>query len=603
MSQGFGSTLGIGLIYDIAGNDKYSCGATKPEKVDPDDYHYGCGQGMGLGNRSYPWINDYAMYGGLGFLVDDGGNDEYIGGTFTQGSSYFMALGAFLDRKGNDKYKGLGSHHQAGDIHLCSSIFIDLEGDDVYDNNMDSNASGNDRSSAFFMDLKGNDTYISKKGNAQGYSRKTSAIAVFVDFEGNDSYTCPTEGDERGQAYAQLGPEPFGQSVVVFLDLNGKDKYNQQGRKDNAEWQLQPGVIGIDTEQSYEEIFDRFNMLNDKEGLDPFSQFHLEYKDAVPTDSKDFVKWVDKWLKTSGQSSNSIIFYPLEQLIDLSISKKLDKDKCLALLTLLKHPDSNIRLFIIKLLGLNPYPEMNSQFVSLIASEKDEYVRKFAIETLGKIAVKDSLNVLVNSINKDESVECRRFAIIAFEDILKKNPDPTQFVIFANALSDKSPDIRFTAAKMLVRMHEPKAVPYLLKLEKDPDIFVKRAVAQALMASGEKKGVPLMISTMTFYSLDNSTYNYGRNVGNILKQYTNQKWGETDKDMIDMKKWQEWWDKNGTDFDIKPFIDAAKLIDEGDILRRDKKDNEAKAKYKEALEKSKGYNLALERIKDLEKKN
>jgi len=649
LAQGFGSTMGAGLIYDANGEDYYACGVNKPVGS---DLEWGMGQGMGLGNRSYPWLNDYAMYGGVGLMVDDKGNDKYEGHAFTQGSAYFMGVGGLIDREGDDYYKGLGSHHHGGGIHLCAGILIDLNGNDKYEAVDSSQGSGNDRTIGFQIDYNGNDEYFCK-GNAQGYSRKGSGIALLCDYQGDDKYEMVlNDPDARGQAYAQVGAEPFWISNVVFLDLNGKDTYKmsvakkeeakkddvkkddtkkddakkgeakddktakidkeieefESHRKNNSKWQGQPGVIGIDTElKEKQNLYDEYKPLKVKEGNDPFTQFHLVYKNIVPTPEAEFEKWVNE--KYELMKTEKDVYYPMEQVTHLSFSNKLKQTHYLSLMKWLSSTNEHVRLFTIKLLGRNATPEFSNEILTALSKETDSYVRKFIIETLGKIGNVKAVSKVIYHINNDNSIECKRFAIMALYDILVRFPDDKQYLVFVNALSDKSPEIRYTAAKMLAKIGEKRALPDLLKLENDPDVYVKRAVSHALLAAGEKKGIPIMISTMDFYSLDNSYYNYGWDLGNILKQFTNnsfkkdeskpQDHGKND-DRLNKEKWQKWWDENKDTLNIAQYLAPAKLIDEGDQLRRDKKFDEARKKYEEAVAKHPGYIFGEYKIKDLE---
>lgn len=109
--QGFGGPLGIAVLHDGEGDDRYR--AAGPADRYGRSGRVSMAQGMGYGDRE-------GMAGGVGVLLDDAGNDSYGLSMFGQGAGYGHGLGLLRDRAGNDTYdairyaQGQGSHGGVG---------------------------------------------------------------------------------------------------------------------------------------------------------------------------------------------------------------------------------------------------------------------------------------------------------------------------------------------------------------------------------------------------------------------------------------------------------------------------------------------------------
>lgn len=236
LAQGFG-TLGIGLLVDTGGRDTYSAllfaqGASRLDGVGwlvdqagDDQYragglilnsplfataHYSFAQGFSMGYRE----DTGGFSGGIGLLTDHGGDDFYQGETYQQAASYWFALGTLYDANGNDTYSGY-HYCQASAMHSSAAYLFDLSGDDGYIVKVGAaHAIGHDYGVAFFLDRAGDDTYASRDstpgiGNANG-------LGVFIDGDGIDRYYGPPGKGNPARGTGSLG---------VFVDLNGTDDY------------------------------------------------------------------------------------------------------------------------------------------------------------------------------------------------------------------------------------------------------------------------------------------------------------------------------------------------------------------------------------------
>lgn len=235
-SQGFGSTLGTGILVDVSGNDVYY---GDPEgNTDPvfEGRTVSFVQGAGFGRRA-DFGDGHSMGGGVGFLVDGGGNDRYTGSVYSQGAGYWWAVGALEDRAGDDVY--YNEQYSAGSApHFALGCCVDLEGDDMY--NIGNNdlarqvmACARDGSVAVFIDGSGNDQYFYR--NLCAGSSDLNCLTLFWDRTGSDSYIADRNPPQEF-------PWSFGDAIVytpfntfrdfmpscgIFLDTGGSDTYRE----------------------------------------------------------------------------------------------------------------------------------------------------------------------------------------------------------------------------------------------------------------------------------------------------------------------------------------------------------------------------------------
>lgn len=214
-SQGFGMTGGIGVITDITGNDSYIVDSRSLDIGRYEDHYVSMCQGYGEGVRPY-----YA--GGIGAIIEAGGNDIYNADIFGQGGAYWFALGCIADKSGNDKYNTY-QYGQGAGIHLAVGILKDYDGWDFYSSNGVSQGCGHDYGFGLLNDLKGNDNYSAYSlsqgaGNANG-------IGIFLDEDGRDGYLNKEPGNTRGYGNSR---REYG-SIGLFADASGEDFYSIPG--------------------------------------------------------------------------------------------------------------------------------------------------------------------------------------------------------------------------------------------------------------------------------------------------------------------------------------------------------------------------------------
>ncbi|OPX21268.1 MAG: hypothetical protein B1H03_07155 [Planctomycetales bacterium 4484_113] len=224
LSQGYGFTRGVGLLVDKEGNDRYTANDTdiRFPSAQSKEHNSSLSQGFGFGRRS-DIFTGHSWAGGVGMLFDGAGDDRYSCGIFGQGAGYWYGTGILADASGNDDYEGHW-YVQASAAHFALGILDDAAGDDHYfaDMNMAQGA-GHDFSLGFLVERAGDDTYDSTSlalggGNANG-------IGIFWDILGDDTYKT-VKGTNFGKGNpARGGIRNLILCLGIFADTAGVDTY------------------------------------------------------------------------------------------------------------------------------------------------------------------------------------------------------------------------------------------------------------------------------------------------------------------------------------------------------------------------------------------
>jgi hypothetical protein len=222
--QGCGLTLGVGVLVDRAGNDKYVANDEVIDFPSPQSAEHNVSMSQGAGNgvrRDY--LGGDSLAGGVGLLYDQAGDDSYSCGVFGQGVGYWMAVGMLWDSAGNDRYHGQW-YVQGASAHFAIGALEDGAGRDAYTALMNmAQGAGHDFSIGYLFDWSGDDAYVAPNlslgaGNANG-------IGILVEGEGNDTYTSSgiTLGNVSPGTVGSL--REFALSLGVFMDLGGTDQF------------------------------------------------------------------------------------------------------------------------------------------------------------------------------------------------------------------------------------------------------------------------------------------------------------------------------------------------------------------------------------------
>lgn len=237
-SQGFGYTLGCGLLVNGEGNDVYVAENDTLLNASSQSYqdNNSLAQGCGFGKRA-DYLDGHSWAGGVGILVDGSGDDRYSAGLFAQGCAYWFSVGMLIDGSGSDTYDGIW-YVQGSGAHFGVGLLDDFSGDDQYNPNTEPKnmavGAGHDFTIGFLNERGGNDTYNVPNlslggGNANG-------IGIFIDHQGDDTYLTK-QGTTLGRAHGSTtGPRAFLNTIGLFIDRSGKDSYSAAWANEKSRW-------------------------------------------------------------------------------------------------------------------------------------------------------------------------------------------------------------------------------------------------------------------------------------------------------------------------------------------------------------------------------
>lgn len=232
-SQGYGGPRGIGWLVDDGGGDTYVA-IKKPLVYNwaGEGHNFTGGQGFGFGYRGGPYLS-----GGLGALLDLGGDDSYQCSVMCQGFGYFFGTGLHYDASGKDRYEITHKYGLGSATHQSVGLFIDGGGADTYRVSGDDEAIalGYDHGVAFHIDRgKEDDSYtVDNVGDfVLGFARHP-AMGVLINEGGDDSYNLPAGKGARALGRSHVDANDRNASYAkdtvtlgLFLDLGGaKDTY------------------------------------------------------------------------------------------------------------------------------------------------------------------------------------------------------------------------------------------------------------------------------------------------------------------------------------------------------------------------------------------
>ena len=240
-SQASGGPQGVAVLIDTGGNERYTLDNTPLVRPSPQlpERNTSMGQGAGYGGRG-EFFDGRSLAGGIGLLLDLAGNDRYEAQVFAQGAGYYEGLGLLLDDGGDDRFEsawyamGAGAHHAAGILLKRGG------GNDVYRASHEiALGSAHDLSVGVFVDEGGNDDYaVGQLGLGVGNANSTG---LFVDAAGDDRYavaspTCRALGAAYQHAWGDARETL--PNLGLFMDLGGVDHYPTQCARaaNNSRW-------------------------------------------------------------------------------------------------------------------------------------------------------------------------------------------------------------------------------------------------------------------------------------------------------------------------------------------------------------------------------
>ena len=186
-AQGFGGPLGFGLLEDSDGADHYFAGGLYPDSYEETPGYEGWSQGLGAGIRQ-------VANGGIGVILDGGGDDIYEFDYLAHGGGYWLGMGFARDFGGNDKRLGATRTAYNGGArteqrfqrfgcgfgcHYALGFCIDDRGNDSYNGTIMGTGFAWDVAFGMLVDLDGQDQYLATGGGTQGNGAQGRASASF----------------------------------------------------------------------------------------------------------------------------------------------------------------------------------------------------------------------------------------------------------------------------------------------------------------------------------------------------------------------------------------------------------------------------------------
>jgi hypothetical protein len=256
-AQGLGGPLGFGVLDDLDGKDYYYGGGRYLNSYLDDDNptpgYEGWSQGMGGGLRA-------VSNGGIGVILDGGGDDVYEFDYLSHGGGYWLGAGFARDFGGNDHR--LGATRKAFDgrertqrryqrfgtgfgCHYACGFCFDDEGDDTYHGTIMGIGFAWDLSMGTLCDFGGNDRYEASGSTTRGVGAQ-AGLGILYDYNGDDEYV-----GRRGQGYASSGISYHdlpgcGGNFSFVIDHGGEDKYGCRAQNNRVNRRSSSGGFLID---------------------------------------------------------------------------------------------------------------------------------------------------------------------------------------------------------------------------------------------------------------------------------------------------------------------------------------------------------------------
>ena len=228
--QGAAGPGGGGILLDVMGNDVYDAGGVYRDFREEGTFFQSMSQGFGRGVRPL-------TSGGVGLLVDGGGDDVYRVDYFGQGAAFWGGTGLLIDRDGRDTYAARRYAQGAG-VHMAVGVLLDVLGDDVYDVWGVGQGCGHDLAVGLLFDREGDDAYRATwLGQGAG---SANGVGWLDDREGADRYVV---GREDAQGYGVLSRD-YG-SIGLVIDRVGVDVYEGRGANGSL-WRGGYYGVGVD---------------------------------------------------------------------------------------------------------------------------------------------------------------------------------------------------------------------------------------------------------------------------------------------------------------------------------------------------------------------
>ena len=615
MGQGMGSTMGFGSLIDKSGNDVYKAERfPKRSTLIPDEWSHA--QGAGISIRSPNWHRSYSLYGGIGFLSDGAGDDVYrCSAGNCMGAGYFMSVGSLVDHFGNDRYYPENGNSLGFAVHLASGILVDREGGDIYYARTDSGGVGADHSVGMLVDYQGNDLYgpylsldsqklanedeIGKAVSLENLKRldnelavssygsasRTKGLGFLIDYSGNDRYFAQRTTRSSSCGAVIPPPEPINWSHAFLIDLGGNDTYFPLNRKnDSFHIDLDHGLFyDIGQNGHVESVADLTNSFNSEyqekldltdiivpeplrddiyqlAGQDSFIRF--EHIGRLIRSTPDTISTLIRVLQYSENEEVNLSL--VEVLNSFILRRKMNRNRSRQFESLLKARHPNVRIFAARTLGWWAVAGSSNSLIDAI-KDPDMTVRSHVIWAIGRLGRIEDLNIIQNEALISKSPHIKRTASQSYIAILKQNAISGEDIqtsvqdTLLKWMCDPDPIVRREAAAGFRYLRvNPVTIEALRSGLLDLNIYVQRASAISLAFLGQKEGLPVLINSLRFPSIDTKAF-YDQDIVKDLAYFTGTDFSEDVR--YDPKVWEDWYKRNKHEIDVAKNLSIREKIE------------------------------------------
>ncbi len=559
--QGFGTTLGMGVLVNISGDDTYVAGIPDTELSQIPVERPTFAQGASVGFAAAEPFQATSYYGGIGFLVDGRGNDQFLSGDYSQGSAMFGSMGLLLSGEGNNYYHA-GKYSQGTAIDWSSAAIINLKGNNRYMAGDSSQGCAINHSTGILLDYEGDDTYQITGLHGQGHARKPQSLGLFIDYRGFDHYI----GNPFVRGSIANNFDTACHVLGVFIDHRGRDIYEGQPDTEyyvtganNSIWSSKPGEVGIDTSLSPEMYFSNQRALSRYQHYDmspvtdleheaelsrlgsgdPFFTFHAsgmvieKGSESIPAIIKSMNRGHDSFRRIMEETLGQIFFNIPEY------------ETLKPLYTMLTNLDSKTRLWALVQLSKKE-TAVSAEYLIPLLNDNDPAVRALAARILS-VSMFDDIQVdLARMASNDPSSRAR---LAALKALAEYDPENNK-TVFRKALGDSHPAIHYNARNIILELDDPISIGSLQLLSVSSDIYKRRSSGTALVKMGEAGGIPILINTLEQAPRHCSPYETGKPVADFLAEYTGVDFGWS------KNQWLEWWQANERNFSLSDMKQA-----------------------------------------------
>ncbi len=521
MSMGSGF-LGIGILYDLNGNDVYRgthysqgtgiCGiGVLLDNTGEDDYRGGCftqGAGhfgigilkdIGMGDDRFLaklWAQGFGSTFGYGLLQDTGGDDTYRTGgeylhapllpndyqSFSHGFGMGWrpraggGIGMLYDEGGNDFYDG-EVFCEGSSYWYSLGILVDGGGNDSYNAAQYAQGAGIHLSIGALWEQGGDDQYHSRNGVVGGTAHDLS-VAMLVDEEGDDNYIV-----SGGYGISLTN------SFALFIDKLGNDMYStwEDYSFGSVRWARGFAGCGIFMDLEGKDRYSR-NTLAEDGGLWTHNGWGIGIDLDRDIVTKPAEKKVEEIVLTSEDSLKTIkeLFEEASLWEVGSNRKKVARAKKAFIERNMEAvhyicenklgTDSSLELRLIDKIT-KEYPDSIAPLLLTKIKDENKKIQSNAIRLLGITKFQKAFSPLIEMLKSNEYDHVKRSLIGALGSI--GNKDATG--IISKFITDENELCRLSVVSALKKLKDPSANYTLMSVLDDSMFTVRSATISALL--------------------------------------------------------------------------------------------------------------------------